>query len=1068
MASLPDELFGLVERKVLEARSTAEAAAGAAINALAVNRPEPYASLSPAQRHLRVALRARARQLGGGSQIEGLPLLTEEIAYQQWHRMLFARFLAENGLLMHPSGIAVTLQDCVELAGDEGEPDAWSLAARYASAMLPGIFRQDDPVVQVRFAPEGRLTLEQILGALPAVAFTADDALGWMYQFWQSQRKKEVQGSERKIGGADIAPVTQLFTEDYMVRFLLENSLGAWWAARHPDSPLVKEFTYLRFRDDGTPAAGTFPGWPDRAAEVTCMDPCGGSGHFVVAEFGMLRRMRMEEEGLTEAEASDAVIRDNLFMLEIDPRCTQIAAFALVLAAWKAGGYREVPVPNIACSGIPVEGQLEDWVALANGSADLRATLEQLHTLFKDASDLGSLIDPRVASGQGTLFEVDFGRVAPLLDKALKRERALDPAAVVFGASAAGAAQAARILAGQYTLVATNVPYLSRGKQGTILKEFCDIHYPESGGDIATVFVERSRIFVTPGGSYVLVTPQNWLFIKTYAKLRKQLLTQQIWNMVVNLGTKAFRTPLYDFNIALVFLTNMAPIVDDVMRGLDISAAKSALQKGEYLSGSELHSVTQLGLLKNPDARITLDHTTGGTLLRNYADVYTGLQTGDNPRYQRYFWEMPKLLAGWEFQQRTATTSIPYGGRKQVLFWENGSGALIQEPQSVVRGLKARNKRGLAVHRMANQACTLYTGEIIDQNAAVIIPRDPKLLPAIWAFCKSPEYTLAVRRLDTKLGVTPATLTKVPFDLAHWKAVAEAAGPLPEPHSDDPTQWLFNGWPVGGAETLQISVGRLLGYRWPQQPPSDVLDALQDRDGIVCLPSVTGERPAVDRLRALLAVVYGVDWSLTRQEELLTAVDFAGKDLDLWLRDGFFPQHCKLFKNRPFIWHIWDGRRDGFSALVNYHKLDGANLNKLIYTYLGDWIRIQRSQRDAGEPGAEGRLVAALELQRKLEAIRDGEPPYDIYVRWKPLHEQPIGWNPDLNDGVRLNIRPFVIAGVLRSRFTINWEKDRGKNPDGSERINDLHFTAAEKLAARRQWEASQPAQSAKAGKGLY
>lgn len=89
-------------------------------------------------------------------------------------------------------------------------------------------------------------------------------------------------------------------------------------------------------------------------------------------------------------------------------------------------------------------------------------------------------------------------------------------------------------------------------------------------------------------------------------------------------------------------------------------------------------------------------------------------------------------------------------------------------------------------------------------------------------------------------------------------------------------------------------------------------------------------------------------------------------------------------------------------------------------------------------------------MQEKLKAILHGEPPYDIYVRWKPLHEQPLGWDPDLNDGVRLNIRPFVTAGILRSRFTINWNKDRGKNPDGSDRINDLHFTRAEKEEARR------------------
>jgi hypothetical protein len=239
------------------------------------------------------------------------------------------------------------------------------------------------------------------------------------------------------------------------------------------------------------------------------------------------------------------------------------------------------------------------------------------------------------------------------------------------------------------------------------------------------------------------------------------------------------------------------------------------------------------------------------------------------------------------------------------------------------------------------------------------------------------------------------------------------------------------------------------------------LDSYVDKDGIACLTSVLGESPATDRLRALLQAAYGDAWSARKETELLAEVGFAGKTLRAWLRDGFFKQHVKIFKNRPFIWHIWDGRRDGFHALVNYHKMDAVTLDRLIYTYLGSWIKLQRDKRDLGEPGADGRLVAALKLQEKLKAIRAGEafpqdaPPnqrqgYDIYVRWKSLAEQPMGWNPDLNDGVRLNIRPFVTAGVLRNKFTINWKKDRGKNPDGSERHNDLHFTIAEKRAARQ------------------
>ena len=180
--------------------------------------------------------------------------------------------------------------------------------------------------------PRVDCALEGILDGLPAEMFAADDALGWVYQFWQKDKKDEVNASERKIGGADLGPVTQLFTENYMVRFLLENSLGAWWAARHPDSPLVTEFEYLRFDDDGTPAAGSFDGWPERVAEVTVMDPCCGSGHFLVEAFSMLWQMRAEEEGLAPVDAQDAVLRDNLFGLELDPRCVQIAMFAVAAA----------------------------------------------------------------------------------------------------------------------------------------------------------------------------------------------------------------------------------------------------------------------------------------------------------------------------------------------------------------------------------------------------------------------------------------------------------------------------------------------------------------------------------------------------------------------------------------------------------------------------------------------------------------------------------------------------------------------------------------------------------------
>jgi hypothetical protein len=194
--------------------------------------------------------------------------------------------------------------------------------------------------------------------------------------------------------------------------------------------------------------------------------------------------------------------------------------------------------------------------------------------------------------------------------------------------------------------------------------------------------------------------------------------------------------------------------------------------------------------------------------------------------------------------------------------------------------------------------------------------------------------------------------------------------------------------------------------------------------------------------------------------ELLAACDHAGKSLESWLRDKFFAQHCKLFNHRPFIWQIWDGLRDGFSALVNYHSLDNRKLQSLIYSYLGDWITRQKHDLDAGIDGASEKLAAAETLQKKLILILEGDAPYDIFVRWKPLVKQAIGWNPDLNDGVRMNIRPFVKAEVLRyykkPTLNINWDKDRGKDVpsapwyhlDKGDRINDRHLSLKEKREA--------------------
>ena len=169
-------------------------------------------------------------------------------------------------------------------------------------------------------------------------------------------------------------------------------------------------------------------------------------------------------------------------------------------------------------------------------------------------------------------------------------------------------------------------------------------------------------------------------------------------------------------------------------------------------------------------------------------------------------------------------------------------------------------------------------------------------------------------------------------------------------------------------------------------------------------------------MRDLIRAVWGPDYSDGTVRELLAVEEAKSTDLGTWLADEFFDGHCRLFHQTPFIWHISDGARGGFSALVNSHRLCEATgagrrlLEKLRDSYLGEWIGAQRRALAAGEAGADARLIAAEHLRGELTKIIEGDPPYDIFVRWKPLDRQPIGWEPDIDDGVRLNIRPFLTA----------------------------------------------------------
>ncbi len=970
-ASLPPDLRKVLGRAIQAAREVAEEGAGEALDALGVGAASAHAHMSADERTLRKRLRSKGRQAGDRRKRDGtqqIEHLVQEVAYAHWHRMLFARFLAENRLLIAPGhGVAVSLEDCRALAREESR-SPWELAGEWAGEVLPEVFPSGDPVLALSLSPETVQALEELLESLSVEVFTARDSLGWTYQYWRTKEKDRINKSDVKIGAYELPAVTQFFTERYMVLFLLHNTIGAWRAGKMlaakpelassaSDEAVLRrrarlapaggyDFEYLRFvraeseKNDAVavegamqktgpwrPAAGSFSDWPETAKKIRALDPCCGSGHFLVELLELLVRLRMEEERLSVKEAVQAVLRDNIFGLEIDPRCAQIAAFNVALSAWRlAGEWIALPHLNVACSGIEPVGSETDWARLGRKLGSISGTAATgerfqegmccLYRLFQQARTLGSLIDP--TAEEGDLLGAGFEELDEVLDAALEAERRTgnrNERMVV----AAGMSRAIKFVRQRYTLVTTNVPFLARGRQCAVLRDFAEKHYGDAKTDLATIFLSRIFRLLSRHGAQALVTPQEWLFLKSYQKLRGRLLKERTWSGFARLGEGAFENAA-GRSSALILLSAGRPNRTSLVAGLDVSAPLfggppiRAAEKARLLQGqTDIVVSNQSDQVRNPDTIVTMRPLGHRKLLAALVHGHQGLKTVDNFAFKRSFWEVRSDCRAWISVQDSVTDTVDFGGREHVIFRlapgrhnRRNESHILSAQRYVYIGRGVWGSEGIAVSQMRALPATRYTGEKFVDTNAVLGPLGPDLLPAVWAFCSSPEYAVAVREINQKLSVTNATLVKVPFDRERWTKIAEKRYPngLPEPYSDDPTQWIFHGDPcrsvVWDEETkrtahgllrfdktvLQVAVARLLGYRWPaEDDPAMRLapeqrafvervsryDDLADADGIVCLSSARGERSAEDRLRELLARAYEGEWSAAVERRLIAA-----------------------------------------------------------------------------------------------------------------------------------------------------------------------------------------------------
>ena len=565
---------------------------GIATNGDATSRDALPANLTAAEHRARyaadAALQTAADRLKGAEATTARQAaraeFVERAAYTWINRLLALRAMEARGLIdetlrTNPeyNGIPEALfvvrsDDPAQAAGADG--GWWAViegACRAQTLALPGLFDLHDPAAALRPSTPALLRALALVGGVPAgftlaeadAAFADPDAVGWAYQFYQEAAKTQVY---LKLGGggkaatrAEIAAATQLFTEPYMVQWLLQNSLGRAYHAAYPTSALPATWAYyLRERPSGEEPD------PRALAQLDLLDPCCGSGHFLRAAFDMFVAMYREQQPtMPAASIADTILRQHLYGVDLDPRAAQLAALTLYLRAAELvhDERRRLRQPpqvyqpaalNLASTPTGLTGgALERHLRLHQGDRVLRPLLEGVFAALEQAAILGSLLrpatqlaraidalqqyqmpmdeDPADMELRRTITELAKSNPSALkqllLDRvaesfAAEMRTGDDVAAALFGREAASGVRLLQLLDRTYTIVVTNPPYMGSGNMDAPLKKYVEQQFKTGKRDLYAAFILRCLELCRPDGRVAMITQQSWMFLRSFANLR--------------------------------------------------------------------------------------------------------------------------------------------------------------------------------------------------------------------------------------------------------------------------------------------------------------------------------------------------------------------------------------------------------------------------------------------------------------------------------------------------------------------------------------------------------------------
>lgn len=511
------------------------------------------------------------------------------------------------------------------------------------------------------------------------------EVIGWLYQFYISERKSEVFAGFKKnskAGAGEIPSATQLFTPHWIVRYLVENSVGRLWMLNRPTSSLAKQMDYyIAPVDDETGFLKIA-----RPEDLTIIDPACGSGHMLTYAFDLLYAI-YEEEGYAPSEIPGLILANNLHGTEIDPRAGALAAFALTMkaAAKRKLFLKEAVEPNI-CVLEPIRFLPQELDSLITRGGDPDGE-SAFWNVFLDADTCGALVRPDcdlLVQLEQHLGQLDDGGdllVANLIDRAQR---------VVVQA---------RPLACRYAVVIANPPYMGAGNMDATLTEFVKASYPASKSDLFATFIERNLDLARTGGRVAMITMQSWMFLSSFAKLRQRLFGEHQLQSMAHLGTNAFDSIGGDVVSTTAFVLAVGSqslsahgTYLRLVEGANETAKAIALREAANGSnGRDVYHVRHASLAKLPGAVLAywlsdamIAAFSLGRPLSDIGASRQGMATSNNARFTRFWHEVSTRRFGRGLSRADAARSnfrwFPYnkggdyrkwyGNQDVVVDWE--------------------------------------------------------------------------------------------------------------------------------------------------------------------------------------------------------------------------------------------------------------------------------------------------------------------------------------------------------------------------------------------------------------